>query len=195
MRKLPEAERIRRARESRRQWRIKNPDICRAHAKKWKALNPEKVSAMQKRQRARAGNRQHRTEIQRKWMAKNKDRLNARHRERLATEPGFRLRKALGCRINKAVRRKKTAGTLALVGCDIVFLMGYLEARFKPGMKWDNYASVWEIDHRIPCAAYDLTDPSHQRSCFHYTNLQPMFCSDNRSKSDKLPGTHQLEII
>jgi hypothetical protein len=73
--------------------------------------------------------------------------------------------------------------------------MGYLEARFKPGMKWSNYGKMWEIDHRIPCASYDLSDPSHQRSCFHYSNLQPMFRGANQSKKDKLPPPHQAEML
>lgn len=69
--------------------------------------------------------------------------------------------------------------------------MGYLEARFKLGMKWSNYGKVWEIDHRLPCASFDMTDESHQRSCFHYSNLQPLFVSENRQKHAKLPAVEQ----
>lgn len=192
MRKLPPAERARRSRASKSRWRRQNPEACNAQAKKWKAENSGKVRASQKRHRGTC--RKHRTEVQRKWRKKNKRRLNARQRERLIIDPVFRLRHALGCRISKAVRRKSDH-TIALIGCDVSFLMGYLEARFRPGMSWKNYGSVWEVDHRIPCASYDLRDASHQRSCFHYTNLQPMFCPDNKRKSDTLPQSHQAEML
>jgi len=42
-------------------------------------------------------------------------------------------------------------------------------------MTWDNYGSLWHIDHIKPCASYDLADPLQQAECFHYTNLQPLF--------------------
>lgn len=95
-------------------------------------------------------------------------------------------------RENGARRAERTA---ILVGCDTEFLRGYLEARFEPGMTWKNYGSVWEVDHRIPCASYDMTDPSHQRSAFHYSNLQPLFSRKNRLKSAKMPGIHQAELL
>ncbi len=193
-RKLPEIEQLAHARESKRKWRINNPKACAAQSRKWKKNNPEKVRFRQKLYRLTC--RPHRTEVQRKWRAKNKDRINARDRERRLSEPAFRLRRTLACRINKAIRRRGKSGvTSALVGCDISFLMGYIEARFKPGMTWKNYGTVWEIDHRIPCAAYDLSDPSHQRSCFHYTNLQPLFSVENRRKNATLPGVHQAEML
>lgn len=49
-------------------------------------------------------------------------------------------------------------------------------------MAWDNYGE-WHIDHRKPCASFDLSKEEIKR-CFHYTNLQPMWAKDNQSKSD-----------
>lgn len=109
--------------------------------------------------------------------------------------PQARIAHSLRQRVRELIQGAKPAKTLALVGCDARFLMGYLEARFQRGMKWSNYGTVWEIDHRIPCASYDLTDPSHQRSCFHYSNLQPLFCPGNRAKSAKMPPPHQAELL
>jgi hypothetical protein len=58
-------------------------------------------------------------------------------------------------------------------------------------MSWGNYGlHGWHVDHIIPCASFDLTDPEQQRQCFHYTNLQPLWAEDNLRKSDKLP--HEL---
>ena len=41
------------------------------------------------------------------------------------------------------------------------------------------------LDHIRPCACFDLTDEAQQRECFHYTNLQPLWATDNMQKSDK----------
>ena len=54
-------------------------------------------------------------------------------------------------------------------------------------MNWENYG-VWHIDHIIPCARFDLSDPGQQKICFHYTNLQPMWGEDNLKKGARLNG-------
>jgi hypothetical protein len=45
---------------------------------------------------------------------------------------------------------------------------------------------IWHIDHITPCTAFDLTDPEQQKKCFHYTNLQPLWASDNIRKGNKI---------
>jgi len=52
-------------------------------------------------------------------------------------------------------------------------------------MTWENHGVLWEIDHIKPCAAFDLTDSKQQHECFHYSNTQPLYYSDNRTKKDK----------
>ena len=52
-------------------------------------------------------------------------------------------------------------------------------------MTWDNHG-LWEIDHKIPCDAFDLTNPEEQKKCFHYTNLQPLIKQENRTKSNRI---------
>lgn len=47
-----------------------------------------------------------------------------------------------------------------------------------------------EIDHIRPCKSFDdLYDPEQSKECFHFTNLQPLWAPENRSKSSKwAPG-------
>jgi len=92
------------------------------------------------------------------------------------------LRKAIRQAINQQSVKKKTQ--LAL-GCDIKFLRAYLETRFEEGMTWGNYGSEWHIDHVKPLSSFDLSRKPEQLKANHYTNLQPLWASDNLSKGDR----------
>jgi hypothetical protein len=95
----------------------------------------------------------------------------------------LRLSSALRLRMRQALRGE-TKARKRLVGCSTSQLLSHLEGQFKKGMNWENYGQ-WEIDHIIPCSAFDLSDPEQQAICFHYSNLQPMWSSANRSKGKK----------
>ena len=71
--------------------------------------------------------------------------------------------------------------TLELLGCSIAEARIHIESQFLDGMSWENVGD-WHIDHRRPCASFDLALESNQKMCFHYTNLQPMWASENISK-------------
>jgi len=140
--------------------------VCvKAYYKKWKRNNPEKYRASISKSKQRP---------------EYKKRKNARKRERRKTDPQFRLKHNLRTRLHHALKgSNKSASTMALLGCSIVHLKDYLAMRFLPGMTWENQGT-WHVDHMIPCASFDLSDPEHQRRCFHYTNLQPVQLSGDR---------------
>ena len=83
------------------------------------------------------------------------------------------------------IKKSKTKGYL---GCSLDELKTYLAERFSKGMSWDNYGKVWQIDHIIPCKAFDFSDEVQIHKCFHHSNLQPLLRGENISKSDKLPN-------
>lgn len=124
-----------------------------------------------------------------KWAAKSRAHINRYERNRCATVPSYHLGKRLRSRIRYALRRAKagkTTSALALTGCSIAFLVEYLKSKFLAGMSWENYGKMWEVDHKRPCAAFNLSDPSQQHACFHYSNLQPLFVGDNRRKNYRI---------
>jgi hypothetical protein len=100
----------------------------------------------------------------------------------------YRITGSLRSRLNQAIRNNKKHGTTKeLIGCSIEFLKEYLSKLFQQGMTWQNYGkNGWHIDHICPCSSFDLSDPSQQKICFHYTNLQPLWAKDNIIKSNKL---------
>lgn len=101
------------------------------------------------------------------------------------SDPEFRLLHNMRNRLNNAVNSNgKWGRTLELIGCKASDLKAHLQAKFKDGMTWDNYGQ-WHVDHIRPCDSFDLTQPDQQRACFHYSNLQPMWATENIKKSAK----------
>jgi hypothetical protein len=103
-----------------------------------------------------------------------------------------RIRISLATNINGRLRKfqtQKKNSSLDYLGCDMLWLEAWLEVQFQPGMSWQNWGKKgwdgWQIDHKRPCAAFDLTDDDQQRRCFHWTNLQPLWSIENQRKSGK----------
>lgn len=107
------------------------------------------------------------------------------------SNPAYRLRVCLRASVGGRIKRAKATKsdkTMVLVGCTLQELQDHLESQFLPGMTWENYGlKGWHVDHKIPCTAFDLTDPKQQEECFHWTNLQPLWAADNLAKTDRLP--------
>lgn len=64
----------------------------------------------------------------------------------------------------------------------------YIEAQFTDDMSWE--LRNFELDHKIPCAFFDLIDVDEQRKCFHYTNFQPLKSDANNLKRDFILEEH-----
>jgi hypothetical protein len=118
--------------------------------------------------------------------ARKRDYIN----RRLANDPGFALLTSIRNRINAAVRKaKRPERTLTLLGCTIAEARAHIEKQFASGMTWENYGE-WEIDHIRPCASFNLRRKEERHACFHYSNLQPLWRRENRSKGSKWkPGS------
>ncbi|MFH0806001.1 MAG: hypothetical protein V1901_03950 [Patescibacteria group bacterium] len=139
-------------------WRRCHKKEIKQYSKKYYKLNKEKLSIY--------SNKFHK-----------KYNKNRRH-----IDINFKILGNLRCRIYKALKGfDKSDYTQKLIGCSIEYLKQYLEKQFRAGMTWKNYGK-WHIDHIKPCARFDLSKPSQQRKCFHYTNLQPLWAEDNFRK-------------
>ena len=115
-----------------------------------------------------------------------------RNKKRMVSDPAYKLSEGLRSRTRCAMLGKqKATTTMELLGCTFEHARAHIESQFTDGMSWNNWSMTgWHIDHIIPCASFDLTDPEQQRQCFHYTNLQPLWAKDNLQKGDKMP--HEL---
>jgi hypothetical protein len=123
-----------------------------------------------------------------KWRLKNKDRIRSTYnkwrKHRREIDSNFKLRENIRNRIRIALMKGvKVLHSFDLVGCSIIELRNYLESKFTDGMSWANYGE-WEIDHIIPCSSFNLVNLNEQKKCFHFTNMQPLWKTDNRRKSN-----------
>jgi hypothetical protein len=73
---------------------------------------------------------------------------------------------------------------IELLGAPKEVVKEHIESQFDGKMSWEK-AEEWDIDHRRPCASFDLEDYEQLKMCFHYTNLQPLSSYENRKKSAK----------
>lgn len=174
-------------------WVQRHAEQHRKACKDWLARNPGKTAEYSRRHRAKNPKRE-RARV-RAYQAKHREKAREYQRKRRASSVAHRIRSALSCRMNQALRRAlggkavKPSTTMQLVGCTVDELMRHLESLFLPGMSWDNWGrgkGKWHIDHVLPCAGTDMADPRKARAASHYTNLRPMWSHDNQSKGKRV---------
>ena len=113
-------------------------------------------------------------------------------KDMIHTDGFYRLLRTCSVRVTELLKKDKNRPSyLQLLGCSKDQLKSYLEEQFKPNMTWDNYGrkdgiESWELDHKIPCSAFNLNNVEEQKICFHYTNLQPLWHKENITKRNKI---------
>jgi hypothetical protein len=98
----------------------------------------------------------------------------------------FRIKLSLRARVYSFLKKNeitKKNRTFELVGCNPNELKEFLEKKFVDGMSWENYGK-WHIDHITPLSSAK-TEEEIYKLC-HYTNLQPLWATDNLRKSNKI---------
>ena len=155
--------------------------------KEYYIKNKEKINEQRKEYIIK--NKEKIKEKRKEYRIKNKEKINEQRKERIKTDLNFKFRSYIRTRLINAIKRQyglKAQSSMELLGCSIEDARQHLESKFDLFMTWENHGSYWHIDHIIPCASFDLTDPEQQKKCFHYTNLQPLEAIENIKKSDKI---------
>jgi hypothetical protein len=128
--------------------------------------------------------------VYKRYYENNKEGIKAKHLvyklKRYKEDALHCTEQRLRSRLRAVTRRLngvKTSRFTDILGCSIEKLKIHLEDQFLPGMTWGN-RDKWHIDHITPLSS-GKTQEDLQRLC-HYTNLQPLWATDNLKKSDKL---------
>jgi len=177
-------------RKARAPWIDANRDLVRKSARKsrekYKEKNTLASNSWYQKNKAR------KQEKNKAWKLLHKDELKIHNRiytrKKRATDINFKLASCLRTRIGSALKRNQKAGSAVNdLGCSVDFLRQYLESKFQPGMSWENHGNRgWHIDHTKALANFDLSDRNQFLEACHYTNLQPLWAKENRSKSNKI---------
>lgn len=138
------------------QWRKENPDKFKEHLKKYRSSNDYKIKRQEKQ------------------------------REKYHTDIVFRLVTRCRNRVRDLIKFKNDGLHYELLGCSYQSLVDWLEFNFHDGMTWDNYGTLWQIDHIQPCASFDMTSEDNQKVCFNWSNLAPLDSSENARKKDAI---------
>lgn len=125
----------------------------------------------------------------------NKEKRNARLRERGQNDPSYRAKESMKVRIFDLLKNKKVHKTNRLFGCSKHELQEWLEYQFGDEYSWDTYGKNWHIDHVVPIKFFNLQNADEQLICFNWTNLRPLQASQNGSKSCKVLEDDILEHI
>lgn len=136
------------------------------------------------------------------YRAKNKDKIREKSRDRkreyaknrLKTDPAFKLRMYMSNRLYCAISgRSKSSSTFEYIGCTPDQLRQYLESKFLEGMTWENYGNPlgdhsygWHVDHIKPISSFDLSIEENIYVAWHYSNLQPLWGIDNLRKNNRI---------
>lgn len=120
---------------------------------------------------------------------------NTTVKQRRESNPTIALAGKVRMRVYAIFRHKKLSKekkSIEYIGCDIDILKKHIERQFTKGMTWDNNTKYgWHIDHKIPLSSAQTIEDLIP--LLHYTNLQPLWASENLSKNDKILPT-QMKI-
>lgn len=126
-------------------------------------------------------------------LEKIREKAKINQQERTQVDVNFKLTRRLRSRLHGVLNGKNKAGSaVSDLGCSIKELKKHLESKFYPNLKtgevmsWGNWTTDgWHIDHIVPLALFDLSDPKQLKVACNYTNLQPLWAEENLSKGDR----------
>jgi hypothetical protein len=169
------------------EYRDENKDQLKESKKKYYESNKEHM--IYKNSIYCKNNRERRNELARKNYHQNnhKDRKNEYVKEKLDTDPFFKLKFNIRSLIRNAFKRgftDKSKKTVEILGCSFDEFKLHIESQFDENMNWENQGSYWHMDHIIPISSAETEEDVYRLN--HYTNFQPLYWLDNIRKGDKL---------
>jgi len=132
---------------------------------------PPKLTEEEKRQKRNAAARAYRKnnpEKVKEWNRINSKKQNQSRRDQ------FRFHRFLNLTL-----KKKSSKLDERIGISPNGLRKYLEKKFSFGMTWENYGSLWVVNHIKPLSKFQENELSFFS---YYKNLQPMLKADSWDK-------------
>lgn len=192
-----------------REWAEANPDKRKEYKRKYNELHREKINAenrkryldnpdLVKAQKKKSAAKH--PDYRKKWREANPEKAkekDQRDYKKAVSTPKGKLKRRMTCAIWRTIHDSKANRSWeSLVGYTVDQLKQHIEKLFKEGMSWDNYGTVWEIDHKIPVAVFNFEKPEDIdfRLCWSLKNLQPLPVSENRRKQTTIEKPFQPSL-
>lgn len=183
--------------EEARQIRIKN-------AIAWRKNHPEQYQATIKKKKESDSEFYVRKRIAvAKYIKNNKEKVNKFRREnarkRREEDSTFKFKENVKCLIynsfisnNKGFKKAKR--TEEILGCTIEFFTKYILNLCPPNVTLKDFGRFgYHIDHIIPISSAKTEEDVIKLN--HYTNLQPLWCTENIRKSNKIIENKDYQFL
>ena len=160
--------------------------------KKWRDNNKEYMSNKSKNWYSK--NKEHVKEYHKTWRENNKDKWRKSKREyektRKSNDPVYKLIGNFRTAIYTVLKEnnvKKFGHYFDILGYSQENLINHLENQFDDKMSWENYGK-WHVDHKLPITFFNFISIEDEefKKCWSLDNLQPMWGSENISKSNRI---------
>lgn len=159
-----------------------NKEKLKKQAKEWRDNNPDKVLKMY----------ENRKPYQKEYRLNNKDKINQKEKEKLKTDPIFKLKNNIRTLFKSSLKYNSVKKQNRFFYYTGIQYSEYIDYLSKSDL-WNDYCDGknLHIDHIIPVALYDLKDFEEIKKCWHPHNLRIIDAKENLIKNKKL----DLELI
>jgi hypothetical protein len=186
------------------EWHKNNPNYAKnqyqkpeikEYNKQWREKNKEKINQYSKEYyQTPNGNKK-----KKEYIKNNKEKIKEYHKlykKEIRQNPTEKIKHHLRVYIGQTI--KEIGATKHKKSLDIVGLESWgklrehIESQWENGMNWSNHGVgknnlTWHIDHIIPLETAKTEEEVYKLN--YYTNLKPMWGSDNIRKSDSVCGS------
>lgn len=190
------SKRIARQKDKAAEWRKRNREKARGYYRGWLVNNRPKAREACKRWASK--NAEKRKRDFRLWAKNNRDKIKASYKrnrdsilnnikKRRKSDVVYAVKALIRSRMSHSTRRKKLRApsiSESMLGCSWEFFVSWVESQFTAGMSWDK-RDAWHLDHIIPLNL--ATTVEEIVTLNHYSNLRPLWSTDNLSKGRKIP--------
>lgn len=170
------------------EYREKNREKLRLIAKKQNDLRKGKVREYYKIPE----NFIKRQKSAREWRQKNKEHSNLYYKKYYRKHPEKKLLHNMRTKLNKLLNGTiKSVHAKELLGCELDLFKKHMESQWTDSMNWNNHGfgqDKWHCDHIRPIESFYPFTEERLKECFHWSNYQPLWQSENISKNSNYNG-------